>query len=438
MAQFGAIVILAVTVGLSLSRPSLGRLRVQPAAAALLGAALTVGSGLLSPREAVEVLEFLTMPVLTIVSLMIITIIVSHTGFFRLLAWKLAVRGGGDARKLFAYLFFAGTITGTLFTNDAAVLIFTPMVYGLLEEIRRPSWTPANAVPFYFAVLYVANLAGALVISNPINIIMTGWFEIGFVEYALWMMGPAIVSMVVTYVGLRIFFRNDLPLRYNIPQAVAHDPTQRTFRWLSGGVLCVTLVGFFTETLTGIPTGFVAAGGALLLMGVYWAFAGRPVAGVILEVGWDAVIFVIGIFMVANGLRTTGLTDTVGSLLMTAASTGEGFGNYAAGFVAGVSSAVMNNHPTASTMALAIGDLPLPELSAKIMALSALIGGDLGPKMLPIGSLAALLWFRILRSKGVEISYRQYIRLGVPVTLAAILLSVAMLNFEYWLFQRFG
>ena len=440
MGQLGAISILSLTIGLSLSRPRIGQVRIQPATAAMFGATLTVAVGLLSPLEAWEVLEFLARPVLTIVSLMIITLVASQAGFFRILAWRLARSARGNSRSLFARLFFAGTITGTLFTNDAAVLIFTPMVYQLVQEIQEPTWTDANRVPFYFAVLYVANLVGALVISNPINIIVADWFGIGFVEYAFWMVIPAVVSMIVTYFGLVLFFRRSIPATYRVPTSV-ELPTSlergaqgRKLRVVTAGVLIATLIGFFSEPWSGIPTAYVAGTGALLLLILHHFFGAKRTGSVITEVGWDAVIFVVGIFIVANGLRAVGLTDSIGVLLLAASEVGQQAGNFAAGLIAAVSSAVMNNHPTAGIMALAIGDLPVDSVTQRGMAFAALIGGDLGPKMLPVGSLAALLWFRILRSRGVEISYWQYVKLGVPVTLAAVVLSLGVLALEYALF----
>ena len=434
MGQLGAIGILSLTIGLSLSRPRVGQVRIQPATAAMFGATLTVAVGLLSPLEAWEVLEFLARPVLTIVSLMIITIVASRAGFFRMLAWRLAKSAGGNSRSLFARLFFAGTITGTLFTNDAAVLIFTPMVYQLVEEIQEPTWTDANRLPFYFAVLYAANLVGALVISNPINIIVADWFSIGFVEYAFWMVVPAVVSMIVTYFGLVLFFRRSIPATYRVPTAIEPNPQERGLRVAPAAVLIATLIGFFSEPWSGIPTAFAAATGALLLLALHHFFGAQRTGSVIVEVGWDAVIFVVGFFIVANGLRAVGLTDSIGVLLLAATEVGQQAGNFAAGLIATVSSAVMNNHPTAGIMALAIGDLPVDTVTRRGMAFAALIGGDLGPKMLPVGSLAALLWFRILRSRGVAISYWQYVKLGVPVTLAAVVLSLGVLALEYALF----
>ena len=429
-----ALCVLGLTVALSLIRPSLGRFRIEPASAAIFGAVLTVAMGLLPGASLFRSLQFLSMPVLTIVSLMVITLVAERAGFFRLLAWRIAKAANGSGLRLFTYLFFAGTITGTLFTNDAAVLIFTPMVYELIEEIKEESWTIANKIPYYFAVLYVSNLVGAFVISNPINIIVSRWFDIGFIEYAKWMMLPAVMSMVVTYFGLRFFFRRSIPKKCRFKPKTKIKIENRGFLFTCGFVLLFTLLGFFTEQWTGIPVALIAAGGAIALIFVNQTLGQGSFIPVAKGVGWDVIIFVVGIFIVVNGLRFAGFTNIIGDFIMKALIPGLDVSTYITGFIAAGCSAIMNNHPVANMMAIAIRDLPLADASTRLLALSALIGGDLGPKMLPIGSLAALMWFRILRNKGVEISYWLYIKIGIPVTILAIIFSMLILDLEAVLF----
>ena len=59
--------------------------------------------------------------------------------------------------------------------------------------------------------------------------------------------------------------------------------------------------------------------------------------------------------------------------------------------------------------------------------LAALIGGDLGPRLLPMGSLAGLLWLDLLRREGTKISIAQFILVGLPVTIPTLALSLFIL-----------
>ena len=430
MAQAMAFSILALTVGLSLSRPRIGWLRIQHSLAAVIGALLTVASGLVSPAEAVRALSLLAFPLVTIVGLMVITLIAERAGLFDVLARRLAIDANGNGRRLFTYLFLGGTVIGTVFTNDAAVLIFTPLVFHVAAEARDASWKEDSATPYYFAVLYVGNLVGGLVISNPINIIVSSLFGIRFLEYARWMALPAIASIVVSYLGLRYFFRKAIPRTYRIPLPFPLPPGRRKFVWVCTMALALTLVGFFSEPWTGVPPWLVALVGASLLLGLHATMIGEGIGPILRGVGWDVIVFVLGIFVVAAGLRSAGLTGQIARLVTSLAQDSLPRLTFATGFVAAVSSAILNNHPTAGLMAHVLQGLGRPPFETKMAVFAALVGGDVGPKMLPIGSLAALIWFRILRNKGVKIPYGLYVRIGVPVTLLAVLISVAILNLE--------
>ena len=433
MKQIAAVSILVMTLTLALWRPVMFRQQIHHVHAAILGAVLMMLLNIVPVPLALKQVSELRFPFITIVSLMVITTITDRTGLFSALAYSMSRAAASDPKRLFTYLYFTGAAIGTIFTNDAAVLIFTPLVITLVAVVQQDDWTHENKLPFYFAVLYVANVVAVLVISNPIDIIVCDVFEVSFLEYAKWNALPGVVSIVVSYLGLRIAFRKSFPKAFRPMPAPATSARQRQQRAICAVVLAPTLACLFLQQFLGISIWMITLIAASVLLIIHWvAFRGDPV-DVMKSVGWDVLVFVAGMFVIATGIRNLGITELIAEWI-----TSVGQASFTAimnttGFTACIVSAIMNNHPTALTMALVIRDMDLPELETRLTAFAALMGGDLGPKMLPTGSLAAMLWFRILRGRGIEVSYLTYVKLGIPITLAALACALVTLNLQYLL-----
>jgi arsenical pump membrane protein len=368
-------------------------------------------------------------PVITIISLMVMTLVAQQAGLFTRLLQMVLRSAGGDGRRLFLLLFWAGVLTGALFTNDAAVLILTPLVCLMLRKL--PGLAP---LPFLFAVLNIANLVAALVISNPINVVVAHYFGIDFMDYAAWMFFPALVAAVSTYLALRWYFRREI----SSSRLPATDETPGSLspfaRWCLV-LMAVIVSAAFLGPRVGLPLWVVMSIGAGLLLLLGRQMVGISPVAVARGVAWDVLVFVVGFFILVNGLRSAGLSGQLGALIGHLAGDDPIGLVFSTGTIAALSSALMNNHPTAYLMALTIGDLGVSPWLEKVLAFAQLIGGDLGPKMLPIGSLAALLWFRILRDHGVIVPYRLYVKIGVPVTLIALFLALSVLAAEVYMLE---
>ena len=120
-------------------------------------------------------------------------------------------------------------------------------------------------------------------------------------------------------------------------------------------------------------------------------------------------------------LRHVGVVDRLASLYASApAGSGRELGTV--GVMAALGSAAVDNHPMSILNMMALG----AQGGSKPL-LAALVGGDIGPRLLPIGSLAGLLWMSLLRRDGVEIRIGTFVRLGTLVLLPTLVLSLALL-----------
>ncbi|HUH59970.1 MAG TPA: arsenic transporter [Candidimonas sp.] len=394
---------------------------------ASLGAVLALMSGVVSLGDIPVVWNIVWNATATFVAIIIISLLLDEAGFFEWAALHVGRWGGGNGRLLFALIILLGAAVSAFFANDGAALILTPIVMAMLLAL---GFSPAATLAFVMAAGFVADTASLpFVVSNLVNIVSADFFNISFSRYASVMVPVNLASVAATLTVLFLYFRRDIPARYDLnqlkppSQAIRDLPTFRA-GWI---VLSLLLLSFFTLEGYGIPVSAIAALGALILLAV--AAHGHVISTrkVIREAPWAIVIFSLGMYLVVYGLRNAGLTETIGDILNAFADRGTWAAAVGTGLLTALLSSVMNNMPTVLIGALSIEASQATGAVREAMIYANVIGSDLGPKITPIGSLATLLWLHVLARKGMTITWGYYFRVGIVLTLPVLLVTLAAL-----------
>jgi arsenical pump membrane protein len=405
----------ALTVTLAVGRPRLWPgLRVSPASAAVAGTLCLMLAGTVRPGDIVTAIEALWRPLLTILAIMITTAAARDVGVIDRVAERVLAPRTGSVPALFRGVFVLSLATASLLSNDAAILLLTPLVLAFVRS-RYPA-EPRLLLPFAFAVFMAAGVA-PFVTSNPMNMVVASYVGLDFNQYAATMLPIALAGSVLSFVLLRRVFAADLSASAR-PAArgtarVPFTATQIRMLALLGGVTATyPLVAMFD----GGGIWPVASAGAAAAVGLA-SRDGRTNPARILRhgVAWDVLIFLPAVFALSIGLRNVGLVDLLASWYSDA---GVGL----IGATAALGSAALNNHPMALVNMLALD----AGLDARPF-LAALIGGDLGPRLLPTGSLAGLLWLESCRQFDVHVSPGRFMRVGIVLAIPTLALSLALL-----------
>lgn len=404
------------TIGLAISRPQFGtRWQVGPGAAALLGVAILLAFGIVAPNDIAAAADTLWRPLITIVAVMLMTAVAGRLGVLDRIAASIFHHPGLSIRQLFLAVFVLSAATSSLLNNDAAVLLLTPLILVLIQK-RYPGHRELLK-PFAFAVFMAAGVA-PFVVSNPMNMIVAASAALDFNAYAVQMLPISLAGWVIAFVMLRGLFASALAIDYR-PMLLdnARRPTSMQRGIL---ILLLAVLGSYPLVASIDPTAIwmVSLSGALVALFMTARQRDVKVADVLRRgVAWEILVFLMAVFVIAIGLRNVGL---VGYLAAVYRDAGIGL----VGTVAALGSALLNNHPMAIVNLLALEATPH---AGHREILAALIGGDLGPRLLPIGSLAGLLWLESCRRLGVEISLRQFVRVGFAVTIPTLAVSLLIL-----------
>lgn len=326
---------------------------------------------------------------------------------------SIAVTGAkGSCTRLFFLVYAVGTIVTIFMSNDATAVVLTPAI---LVVVRKARISP---LPYLFVCALVANAASfVLPISNPANLVV---FHTGMPPLGVWLLSfgvPSVLAIAATYAVMRLFFRKELCGRISHEvEPVALTRTGKAVLWGLGLVVCTLLAASAMRKDLGLPT-CVAA---LAIVGFVSILTKSDPVKLFREISWKTILLVAGLFVLVNAVESQGALKVTEAWLAAAQRMAPGAAVVVVGFAVGVANNLVNNLP----LGLIAGGTLRAEHIHGLMAYVVMVGVDLGPNLSITGSLATILWLLALRKEKLDVSFWQFLRLGMlamPIALAAAL-----------------
>jgi arsenical pump membrane protein len=253
-----------------------------------------------------------------------------------------------------------------------------------------------------------------LPISNLTNLLVFNISGLSFTRFAALMLLPTVAAIAVEWVVLNRFFAAELgrpPGREATP-AAPHLPR------LALTVLSGTLAGFLAGALIGISPVWIAAAGATAITVPALVRRTAKAGDVVRALQPSFLLFVLGLGVIVVAASDNGLATAVRMVLPGGTSL-PGLLGIAA--ISALLANLVNNLPAILIIA------PIAVASGPAAVLAALVGVNVGPNLTYVGSLATLLWRRILHAEDTDVNLGEFLRLGAATVPAALAASTLML-----------
>jgi Na+/H+ antiporter NhaD/arsenite permease-like protein len=374
--------------GLKLNRPGI----------ALLGAICMMIFGGVRTADAVSYVNWPT--IFLLFGFFVISAQLRLSGFYDQVALAVAGQLVHPARFLFILMATAAGLSAFL-NNDIVCYAFTPIVSVAL--LRRQ----INPVPFLIALAIASNLgAAATLIGNPQNMMIGQIAHLDFGRYLLWSIVPVAFALGAAYGIIWFLSCNKLSGQPSAPREHAQPAYPLDHRHAAKGILILAAtIGLF---FTSLPKEIIALAAA----GIHLASPKFRTEDLLGLVDWPILVLFMGLFVVAGTFHATGYGDQAVHALAQ-----HGF-NLDAPNTLVLTTATLSNligNSAAVMLLLKIVNLTLP-LTPYILALTNSFGGNL----ILIGSVASIIVVQQANEQGIKISFWDFARLGIPVTLAAL------------------
>lgn len=320
-----------------------------------------------------------------------------------------------------ALALFAGFISAFV-DNVATVLMVAPVALEICKKLKT------NPVPFIIAIAVSSNLQGAATLVGDTTAIMLGSYaDMNFIDFIFYKGKPSIffaveIGAITSAIILAWLFRKEKQLvPKGAPRTVVTDYVPTV---LLVGTIVLLIAASFIPNKPAITNGLICIG--LMIIGVIYstinASGKEPLVSALKAVDFDTIGLLFGLFLIIGGISNMGVIDAAAKLLAKLGG-GNVFVLYTVIVWASVFlSAFIDNIPYVATMLPVITGLTNSlGIDPTVLYFGLLTGATLGGNCTPIGASANIAGIGILRKAGYEVKTKDFTRIGIPFTLAAVI-----------------
>lgn len=385
---------------------------------ALISGALFILTGMLPFNEVLSAIDFNVL--LMIIGTMGLVSLFTESKMPAMMADVVMEKVPNVKWAAVALALFSGVISAFV-DNVATVLMVAPIGLEICKKLK------VNPVPFIIAIAVSSNLQGAATLVGDTTAIMLGSaLDMSFLDFFWYKGKPSIFfavelgAVLSALILLFIFRKESAP----IPKATERTKvTDFVPTCLLAAVLVLLIGASFIPDKPAITNGAICC--ILLVIGLVYTIiknkSFKSIIPALKEIDFQTLGILVGIFLMIGGISSMGVIDALAGLLAKSGG-GNVFALYTIIVLASVViSAFIDNIPYVATMIPVIAGIATAlNIDATPLYFGLLSGATLGGNCTPVGASANITGIGILKKEGFQVSNKDFFRIGIPFTIAAV------------------
>jgi Na+/H+ antiporter NhaD/arsenite permease-like protein len=387
---------------------------------ALVGVVILILFGVLTPQDMVTYVNWEALGL--IFGMFVLVRTLNESGFFDFLSViALKIAKGIPILMLFYFAILSGLLA--MFMDSITVLLFMSALS--LEVSKKLKVSP---LPFVLSQITAANIGGsATLMGDPPNVILGTGLNISLAQFIKHLAPISVFILLLNTLYFVLYYKKTFlsakPMEKSYLNNLNPQEKVKDFSLMVSTLISflITIVLIFIHRNIGLPIGLVGLIGASLAL----ILSGRKMEHVWESIDWEVLIFFSTLFVIIGGLVKMNIFNDLSNFLVKITSGNIGFSKSVFLWFSAILSGFVDNVPFAAAMVPLLKNFTLITTNITLVSLGLLVsfGTDVGGNFTPIGASANVVGIATLSRAGVEVSWKDYLKVVVPITFLDLLLA---------------